>query len=45
MKRKCSKEHARKVWKKTKSISKVARRIGYTITGARRLLRRYKIVK
>jgi transcriptional regulator of aromatic amino acid metabolism len=41
--RKASKEYATKLWKEFASVTKVARRIGYTETGTLRLLRRFGI--
>jgi hypothetical protein len=41
--RKVSKEYAAKLWKELKSVTQVAKRIGYTETGTLRMLRRFGI--
>jgi hypothetical protein len=41
--RKVSKSAARKLWQASKSVTAVARTIGYTLTGTRRMLYRFGI--
>jgi hypothetical protein len=42
-KRKVSKEYATKLWHELKSVTAVAKRISYTLTGTRRMLYRFGI--
>jgi hypothetical protein len=42
-KRKVSKEYATKLWEELQSAARIARRIGYTYTGTRRMLVRFGI--
>ncbi len=44
MKRKASEKHVRKAWKELRSISKVAKRLGYSYCGAARFLNRLGLV-
>jgi GTPase len=44
-KRKVSEEYLRQVWKELKSVTKVARRISYTVTGTHRALYRLGVRK
>ena len=44
-KRRVSKEYLQRLWQELENVSAVARRIGYTRTGAFRALRRHGIRK